>query len=219
LALRDAEDFTSICFALEELGCRLKEYKASGLGCYEKQFQTLAASGGMDEARFEVLLHHVRMARNDAARQGISARNAAKRTIRLGVYIEGIIMTQLKLVGDVMSGGLPLAQPHHTLSFLRETMLGNSFSFLPYPVSSEYRLISDGYIAQLLESAEYSRDKFFITTVSQLDPRSIGQLEKAVVLKNIDLLKNVIDENSVYPAVVEADGGRAVGIITAFNLL
>lgn len=218
-ALRDAEDFLSICFALEELGCRLKENKANGLGGYETQFRALSTHGEMNPADFEVLFNQVRVARNDAAHQGVAARNAVKRAIKLCVYIEAILMSRLTLVGDVMSSGLLMAQPHHTLSYLREMMLGSSFSFLPYQFFSDYRLINDLYLSQLIRSPQYQRKAFYTTTVSQLDPKSITRLKKAVILKETDPLADVIDQISIYPAVVEGSGGIPVGIITAFDLL
>ncbi|WP_407538644.1 hypothetical protein Q0M94_10710 [Deinococcus radiomollis] len=216
--LRDAENFINICSTLEELGCRLKEDKATGLGGYRKEFRALSAHGGMDETRFDVLFDQVRLARNDAAHQGVFARNAAKRAVKLCVYIEGIIMTQLKQIGDVMSGHLLLAQPYHTLSHLREEMLTNSFSFLPYQVADGYRLISDIDVARLLRNPQYS-SRSYTTTVSQLDPQWLEGLHPAEVLQETDLLSAVIERISVFPAVVERSEGLPVGIITAFDLL
>ena len=128
-------------------------------------------------------------------------------------------MTQLKQIGDVMSGHLVLAQPHHTLSHLREEMLSNSFSFLPYQVSDGYRLISDIDVVRLLRNPDYSKNKFYTTTVSQLDSLWIDGLYQAVVLQKTDLLTAVIDRISVFPAVVENSNGLPVGIITPFDLL
>lgn len=218
-ALRDAENFVDICSALEELGCRLKEAKAIGLGGYEAQFRALSVYGGMEGTRFGVLFEQVRMARNDAAHQGVFARNTAKRAVRLCTYIEGIIMTQLQQIGDLMSGHLLLAQPHHTLSHLREEMLSNSFSFLPYQVSGGYRLISDIDVARLLRNDRFKGKNSYTTTVSQLDSQWLGGLHQAVVLQETVLLTAVIDRISVFPAVVENSSGLPVGIITAFDLL
>ena len=218
-ALKDAEDFTSICFALEELGCRLKGSRAMGFGGYEKQYRGLSVLGGMDPGRFAILFDQVRVARNDAAHQGVFARNAARRAIRLCIYIEEILLNELELVGDVMSSGLQMAEPYHTLSHLRELMLSSSFSFLPYRVLEEYLLVSDLFIAKLLRSAEFGGSKFYSVTLAQIGPEGINSLERAEVLGETDPLTGVMDRISVYPAVVQNASAHPVGIISAFDLL
>jgi hypothetical protein len=163
-ALRDAEGFREICFALEALGVRLcGERKA--LGGYEVRLKELASKSPLltelPEAApslfgsFSALFELVRSARNDAMHTGAYARHATQAAIELSIGFEDAMsnITNTSKVHDVMVRAIFSANDFDLLGGVRQKMLAESFSFVPVRIDGEWKLIED------IEVAKYLRQK------------------------------------------------------------
>src|SRR5260370_30348891 len=154
-ALRDAEAFQEIVFVLERLGAYLSKERGN-LGSYLPKIKDHVARSPMAEEvprelpdfrqRFEVKYDIVRVARNAALHEGARARHLTVNAIELSLVLEEAIMSELHQVSDFMVRNPVCAFVWQPLSFIRQTMLVNSFSYLPVLVENggniEWRLIS-----------------------------------------------------------------------------
>ena len=138
---------------------------------------------------FEVLYEAVRNARNDAMHQGAQARHLTQTLIQMAVILEDALMEEAKTkkasscqedstdktestssgnanadkkslqLCDVMVRNVSVAQPWQPVSFVRQQMLSNSFTFIPIwqeweentTKHEEWRLLSDYHIAKYLQ--------------------------------------------------------------------
>ena len=162
-ALRDAEAFQEIVFVLERLGAFLSKDRGN-LGKYFPTIRSQAARSPMAEEvptelphfhqQFEVKYEIVREARNSALHEGAQARHLTSNAVELSIVLEEGIMSELHQVSDFMVRNPVCAFMWQPLSFIRQTMLVNSFSYLPVPVEKEgktdWSLISDFRLAQCL---------------------------------------------------------------------
>lgn len=141
LAQRNAEDFEDLLFALERLGyflCNgtgktLREYQ-DGLVGYAKSRSVLACpppKGDSCRIPADILFNLVRDARNDALHQGAFARHLTTHATELAIILEDALMASATLVRDFMVRNPVEAKLWQPLSFIRQTMLANSFSYLP----------------------------------------------------------------------------------------
>jgi len=145
--LKDAEGFEEIIHSVERLGVLLTG-RAGGLGQYEDRICRLAeisplATGIPQEHRarhmpFRNLYSIVRQARNDAVHQGAYARHLTEHVVQLCLVLEDALMTAQVLsaekepvVADFMVRDVVRAGPWEPISFVRQRMLTNSFTFLP----------------------------------------------------------------------------------------
>lgn len=161
VALEDAEGFQQVLFVLEKLGAsRLK--RNATLGEYEGNICKLAKKSPLAfncnkvwHSDFDTLYKLVRTARNDALHQGAIARHLTESAVKLALIIEDAIQKEAKLmkVSDYMIRNPISASLWQPLSFIRQQMLINSFSFLPF--EDENRLwwfISDYELAKYFNS-------------------------------------------------------------------
>lgn len=88
--LDDVEDFTSVCFALEELGRRLKGSNLKSLRKYKDVIARFVP--GRRHKEFVVLFDLVVTARNEAAHCGVFARNLAMRSTKIALTIEEVYL-------------------------------------------------------------------------------------------------------------------------------
>ena len=95
----------------------------------------------------------VKDARNDALHQGAFARHLTSHAIELALVLEDALRRRLDspVVGDYMVRNHVCAELWQPISFIRQQMLANSFSFLPVKSSGrDWCLISDLDIATYL---------------------------------------------------------------------
>ena len=162
-ALRDAETYQEIVLTLERLGAYLFGTMAN-LGRYKNDIVKLAEHSPMASevpsilpdlhASFVQKYEIVRKGRNAAVHEGAFARHLTVNAVELSLVLEEAIMHGYNRVGDFMVWNPACAFMWQPLSFIRQTMLANSFSHLPVPVSvdttSEWRLVSDSELARYL---------------------------------------------------------------------
>jgi CBS domain-containing protein len=242
--MADAERFTEILFAIEELGA-LMSTKVMALGQYRGALRDLAArsplswegSESPNTKRFEWLFALVKDVRNEAMHQGASARHATDRCVDLCLMLEDALATFRATVGHLMVTGIVEAKLHETVSAVRRTMLSHSFSFLPVQLEGgHWSLISDAEVARFLRqhhetcsradrlamplSAALGGDASEVSACTTL--RRIGCVEAAAYVAEEDDVNSVLARIDERPVLVTLNGqprGRLVGILTSFDLL
>src|SRR5262249_25063538 len=112
---------------------------------------------------FSKLYTLVRQGRNDALHQGAFARHLTTHATQLAIALEDALMQEPLKAREFMVTNPVCASLWQPMSFIRQTMLENSFSFLPIaPDSSggtDWRLISDFAVARYLRSAKSQAER------------------------------------------------------------
>jgi predicted RNase H-like HicB family nuclease/CBS domain-containing protein len=237
-AFQDSESFSEILFAIERLGSYLIG-EISTLDDYRSCIQTLAKNSPLAEEipkehpnshiKIDRLYELVMQARNDALHQGAYARHLTSRSIELSLVLEDALMSNGKLVRDYMIINPVCADLWQPLSFIRQQMLANSFSFLPVRDSDKcWNLVSDQALAQYLRVKKAERDKRMAQTLEKAlgETKSVStlNLEKDVItVKATEGIDEVMQKISNHcPILVTIDGtktGELIGILTSFDLL
>lgn len=243
-AIADAEGFTEILFAIEELGALMKG-RVLALGQYRESLRELAARSPLswegaaspNTKRFEWMFALVKNARNEAMHQGASARHATDRCVDLCLMLEDALATFKTTVGHLMVTGVVEAKMHETVSAVRRTMLSHSFSFLPVQLDDgHWSLISDAEVARFLRQRHETclrAERLAMTLAAavdcdglQVNPcvglRPIGRIDAAAYVAEDDEVDSVLGRIDERPVLVTSDGkpsGRLTGILTSFDLL
>jgi hypothetical protein len=173
--------------------------------------------------RFDVKYDIVRNARNAALHQGAFARHLTSNAVELSLVVEEGIMHAHYQVGDFMIGSPVCAYLWQPLSFIRQTMLVNSFSFLPVPPAEEqgtnWRLVSDFRLAQYLRvNGDVSKERLGQKLQQAVES---GQLElhPADACHTDDDIQIILDKSRGLPTVVLSPDEQLMGILTPFDLL
>jgi len=225
-ALRDAEGFQEILFVLERFVAYLTR-SIGTLGSYTNDIQEAALVSPLADhipthclswhVPFSQLYELVREARNDALHQGAFARHLTGNAIQLALVLEDALMRNQNTAGDMVRDPVcaSLWQP---LSFIRQKMLANSFSYLPIWDSPHWLLISDYHISQYLRNG--NRKTRLAQTLE--DARDEGLILEEVSTSVADSPINEVLEKSKCKPVIVVDRElveRLVGIVTPFDLL
>lgn len=249
IALGDAEAFDKIIYAIERMGgylcpesCpgrtnRKSKDKAINLahkGTHlTKQAGTSPLTVEIPSIRpdmhtsFEKLFRLVREARNDVMHEGAFARHLTTHAVELSIILEDSLMSGLDKVGDFMVRSPVSASLWQPLSFIRQSMLINSFSYLPLCVpektgESTWQLIADLDLAKYLRAAVDNIDR---------TKRLAQPLREIIKLKEIELhnTKNLkpdvpiveaMENWSGLPICVQSNHSNdLIGILTPFDLL
>jgi len=232
-ALRDAEAFQEIVFVLERLGAFLSNARMD-LGRYLPKIKDQAARSPMAEEvpselphfhqQFDVKYHLVREARNSALHEGAMARHLTANAVELSLVLEEGIMRDRYQASDFMVRNPVCAFMWQPLSFIRQTMLVNSFSYLPVPVEgaakTDWRLISDFRLGQYLRK----NGKVVKSGLIQLlqDAVKPGQLElhSPKTCRPHDKIDKLLETSEGLPTLVlSLDSNELLGILTPFDLL
>jgi CBS domain-containing protein len=226
VAYQDAEGFQGILFALEKFGaCRAN--RILNLGQYKNPISEIARRSPLYSdipnkwreyhLPFDRLYELVRNARNDALHQGAYARHLTDHAVQLSLIIEDALMEHASLISDYMVRGVISAELWQPLSFVRQQMLANSFSYLPLLIGHNWRLLSDGSIAKYIQT---NRKELLARTVEEAVKDSL-QLEPAQCCNPDTPAADAVRIFSGKPLLVvdKKDNEILIGIITAFDLL
>jgi hypothetical protein len=162
-AFRDAEAFQDVILCLERLGLVLTG-KPLGLSKYKTRIEGLASRSPLAKfilekhqnwhIPFTELYEHVRKARNDAVHEGAVARHLTEHALKLVLVLEDAIMMEKNKIRDFMVHDPMVALSWQPISFVREQMLTNGYSFIPIQLLRKSRsywgLISEYAIAKYL---------------------------------------------------------------------
>jgi hypothetical protein len=173
-AQKNAEDFADLLIAFERLGAYVAvdddggaARNLMGLGDYEGALCELAqhSSLGGDSleegsrrwhSTFKRLFCLVKDARNSALHEGAKARHLTEHAIELSLVLEEAMRRmheELEAVSDLMVRSPVIAEVWQPISFVRQVMLTNSFSFLPIFIDDAWKLLSDHFVAHYLHKA------------------------------------------------------------------
>jgi predicted transcriptional regulator len=234
-ALADAEAFNEIIHVVERLGSYLYG-RIANLGEYKDALSGLAVKSGLAEPRDEFrklltpyaeLYESVKDARNDALHQGAFARHLTRHAIELAIILEDALSTYLKpIVSDFMVRDPVCAELWQPVSFIRQQMLANSYSYMPVLGDDKiWRTVSDVSIARFLglDRDGTNRKSRLATTLQDALKIVSDLLEDAIELSPGATRSEALDElKSKKTNVLLVRDSREVailGILTAFDLL
>lgn len=223
--LRDAEAFDKVLFVLEGLGSRLSG-KVKDLGEYmrflnhvglQSNLSTSSREHSGDGQRyFPDLLREIKDARNDAMHQGSIARHLTNLCVETALVLEDALGNELRSVELIMAKNPVSADAWRTLASIRQTMLANAYSYLPYHLD-KWWLISDYKLAHHLLTSNDRKSEL----ARQL--QAVGHIETlATAAETItpdwsrtDAAKRLKDDR---PLLV-LRGGHLVGLVGPADLL
>lgn len=172
---RDPQNCLAIAQVLESFGTQVCSNKhehsigrcAGAVKKFVRKFNPISETLCPDyHIRFGRLYEIVRDSRNDLAHRGSRAKYFAPRFMELTIAIEDALMNHDKIekVQDYMVRDVATAQLSQPLSAIRQAMLINSFSYMPYFDKDDkgkcnWFVVSDADIADYLRSGSSERDK------------------------------------------------------------
>jgi hypothetical protein len=233
--LRDAEAGERIIFVLEKFGslaCR----KQAALGEYRAWLHRVADQSPYSKevpkawpclhSPFGRLLDSLIEARNDAMHQGVGARRLSTHAVRVALTIEDAIVGTAMKVCDIMVRNPVCAELWQPVSFVREKMLAESFSFLAILANREWLLLSDFTIARFMRRTDIQMDRKerLILSLGTALERGLIELTNPILVVSSTPLGELGPQISSVPALVieptsTSDAPRLMGIVTAFDLL
>ena len=230
-ALQDAEGFQEILFVLERLGYYRSGKEVGSLRSYQgtiveqAKHSPLAADIPTEHptwhSEFVTIYELVREARNDALHQGAFARHLTDHAIQLALVLEDALMSDVNTAADFMVRDPVSASLWQPISFIRQQMLKNSFTYLPLlrgRVPLRWALVSDYHVAEYLRQGNRNKrlatkfenaleDGFLLEQVEMCSPQATAE----------DVLK--MSQGKPVLVVDEYHLGRLLGIVTPFDLL
>ena len=232
-ALRDAEAFHEIVYTVERLGYFLAGEERT-LARYKAAIEPIADGSPLAEEvpllhrdwhiPFSELYEVVRIGRNDALHQGAFARNLTGHAIQLSVVLEDALMNSATKVGDYMVREPLCALPWQPVSFIRQQMLANHFTYLPvlfeFGQGSEWYLISDRSVAQYLRVPQQRKKRLAKTLENAVHDQGLD-LERAISCYSDTPIEDALRRFDGRPLLVRhrEDPAWLLGILTAFDLL
>jgi len=234
VAYGNAENFQDLLFSLERLGIYLTK-SISALGPYKNDICQLAKESPLAEEipeshrewhmPFSELYDVVKDARNDALHQGAFARHLTSHATQLALVLEDALMetTSANEVGDYMVRNPVCASLWQPISFIRQQMLENSYSYLPFLNSSkEWKSVSDYSIARYLRSAtsKTERKKRLAKSLKKAisDDLETYETEPCFADETIETVLGSFD-GKPFLVIQKEKEDELLGILTAFDLL
>jgi len=232
-AFRDAESFQEILFVIERLGAYLSSNRGN-LGSYLATIKHQAACSPMAEEvpkclpdfhqQFDVKYDIVREARNSALHEGALARHLTINAAELSLVLEEAIMNERYQVSDFMVRNPVCAFMWQPLSLIRQTMLVNSFSYLPVPVekngNTDWRLVSDCRLARCLRKKGRVTKDALIQGLGEAVKSGQIELHSARTCSPQDKIESVLQRSDELPTLVLSPYNKELlGILTPFDLL
>jgi hypothetical protein len=238
-ALRNAEDFDGLLFAVERLGSLLNYGEGRGLGDYKDSIVALSHRSPLTSSEaianpssipFERLYSLVSRARNDALHQGAFARHLTIHATELAIILEDALMADSHYVREFMVRTPVCASMWQPLSLVRQTMLSNSFSYLPVlddrqGMRKQWMLVSDRVVARYLRvETKKERTTRMAQTLRDAVAQEKVMLESPHRVRPDDKVETVFgvrdDGRPVLVFEGDDDGTRPLlGIVTPFDVL
>jgi len=232
-ALKDAEAFDGIIHVVEKLGQFLVG-EMKDLGKYQKDIEEVAKESALaaevpDRFRnvhthFNLLYSIVTNARNDAMHIGASARHLTKHTIELALILEDALRTyeMSEKVSDYMVRNPVCAELWQPISFIRQQMLTNSFTYLPvFHPERKWCLVSDFQVAKYLQVAtNKERKKRLAAPLREAMEEAKIELHTATPCCGKNRISKDLNVFGGTPILVGENSEAGLeGILTAFDLL
>jgi len=232
VALGNAEDFSEILFVIERFGVQVTN-SVSNMHAYSERIAQIASQSPLAmghcvptqgwQVDFRQLYELVKDARNDALHTGAYARHLTGCSIELALVLEDALMSNLTVVRDFMVKNPVVTFGWQPLAIIRQSMLANSFSYLPYSDSmKKWNWISDFELAKCLRSAPTKARRKELLALPLEEAVSVGSISplKAQVCYPDDQVVDVLDRSSGSPILVlDKTANEVIGIITPFDVL
>ncbi len=240
VALRDAEAFHEIIYTLERFGYLLLGEEGS-LYAYKGNIEVEAEDTALAvevpilhrdwHTPFSDIYDLVWIGRNDALHQGAVARNLTVHATQLALVLEDALTSKARKITDFMVRDPVCAFPWQPVSFVRQQMLTNSFSYLPIQWETEqgagWKLVSDFHLASYLRVPDDLRGKKrkerLAKTVREAVSTGELVLEEAASCSSSMTVEEVLPlfSGDGRPLLVyqSTESERLVGIATAYDLL
>lgn len=236
LALRDAENFEELLFVVERLGSFLIK-KIEDLARYAGPVASVAGESPLAKTvpakwpqlhtRFGRLYDLVRDGRNSALHQGAFARHLTTHAVEMALILEHALMSKATKVGQFMVRTPACACLWQPVSFVRQTMLLNSYSTLPVRLEEDpddpWRLVCDVDVARYLRSGTLDKsehDRRLTSTLGDAFKDGGISLRKPQMLLVGDGIERMLDEQNDLPCLIwDQTSKELLGIITPFDLL
>jgi CBS domain-containing protein len=249
--LRDAEAVDALIHVFERMGMFLLG-NIGDLGHYQGVLGGLAGRSPLAREMertlhipFNKLFESVREARNSAMHEGAYARHLASHAVKLALVLEDALMNDLDRSGETMASNLRLkdalmneigdlmvshpvcAEMWQPLSFIRQTMLENSFSFLPVKMTtgatSSWKLVCDLEVARYLHAAgttEERKQRLLEPLKDAVQKTDALQLQDTIPCQANGCFRTLLRDRKALPILVVREGAaELLGIVTAFDLL
>lgn len=239
-ALKDAECFDELIHCLERLGSYLTSDE-TGLHSYRSAIGKIAVSSPLAEEiptqlqayhlPFDELYESVRTGRNEAVHEGAAARHLTTHAVELSLILEDGLMTGTTRARDYMVPSPTTANPWEPVSFVRQKMLLNSYSFVPVAPSAvtggSWKLLSDRAVVRYLRGrsgkslSKKERQRRLARSIEEAIAEYGLEVEQVTCCSPTDSISEVLTGLNHVPVLVCEDGApeRLIGIITAFDLL
>lgn len=229
----DAEAFREVVVVIERLGLVLTG-RDRGLADLLRPFKRFVEASALAKEipdafplhhpDFKTLYDQVREGRNSAIHDGAFARHLADRTVELSLIFEDALQAEAMKIQHYMIRDPVVAAIWEPLSFLRQRMLSNSFSFLPVLApGDEWMLVSDRGLARCLRTVNGSERKDRLKmALGRAVEADIGlRLEAAERCAPDDSVADIASRIGDRPILVleHEKPTRLLGIVTAFDLL
>ncbi len=224
LIQRDAEAFQRAALTLEHLGQVIGGKIRFGLQDYKEKVLSLF-DVHLKEQRGEAsrLFDVVRESRNTAVHDGAWIRHLNTRLIDLFLLLENAILSEMRILSDVMVRSPVVAEPWHLVAHARKLMLSNAFSTLPIFIGGEWNLLTDEAIAHGTCGHERkTRNKLLSTPIEEAVGRRWLVLNKAEKRQPDQIVVELFKDRIKWPLLVVDKIGateRLIGIVTPFDLL
>ena len=230
-ALRDSESFESLLFALEQLGRRIGGGR--NLGANREAVKLFAATSPLAEripalwrglhTPLGVLYGQFTRARNSALHEGAFARHLVSDAVRIAIVMEDVLTKDLEQVGDFMVRSPLQASMWQPISFIRQSLLANSFSFMPVDTGvpgARWKLVSDHALARLLRgSNQKEREKRLLLPLEEAVAKQLMTLLEAFTCSPETPVSEALRNSSGEPILVVDSSEQLLGIATPFDLL
>ena len=159
--------------------------------------------------------------------QGAYARHLTDHAVQVALIIEDALMTGQDKVSDYMVRNVLQASLWQPLSFVRQQMLSNSFSYIPFlNENNEWSFLSDRDIAKYInQNSKNCRKENLAKTVKQAINDLPNKLNFDAVIpcehdiKVEDALKLMKGKPLIFTETHDNNTNNIIGIVTAFDLL
>jgi len=233
-AFRDAESFEGIIHIVEQMGSYTLG-KIENLWKYLPPLNDVASKSALavdipTEYRechlpFYDLYMIVKNARNDAMHSGAFARHLTTHAVELALILEDALDEEITdpQISDYMVRNPICVALWQPVSFVRQQMLVNSFSYLPVKEKGIWKLISDKEIAKYLRGiSSAERKRRLVKPLGDYIQEQTIALPDATIYTGKTKIAEVIDNFNGEPILVmskQSGSQELVGIVTAFDLL
>jgi CBS domain-containing protein len=234
VALKDAEAFENVVFAIERIGIYMTGSVGS-LGDFATPIAEYAKRSLLAEeipellpdwhSAFTTLYSLVRNARNDALHEGSFVRHLTNHAVELALVLEDALMADAINALHFMVKDPLCALWWQPISSVRRSMLANSFSFLPVfsklDVDPGWKLLSDFSLARYLREAgnNTERKKRLAKQLGGVVEAGAIQLARASVCRPEEPISKVLEVSRGQPVLIIGSNDELRGIITPFDIL